>query len=130
MRLIVDMNLSFRWVDYLVAQGFFAVHWSSVGIPDATDTEILAYAREHDLTVLTNDLDFGAILAVTKGTKPSVIQIRANDVRPEVIGEQTVCALKQTKSELELGALVTVLPVRTRVRILPLLDRERHSPSL
>ena len=32
------------------------------------------------------DLDFGAILAATRGEKPSVVQIRAENVSPESIG--------------------------------------------
>jgi predicted nuclease of predicted toxin-antitoxin system len=33
-------------------------------------------SAEHDYVVLTADLDFGSILAVTGRQKPSVIQIR------------------------------------------------------
>ena len=43
---------------------------------DAADIKIMAYAAEHGNIVLTHDLDFSAILAVTQGTKPSVVQIR------------------------------------------------------
>lgn len=32
MKLIVDMNLSPRWVDLLVSVGFEAAHWSSIGV--------------------------------------------------------------------------------------------------
>jgi len=49
----------------------------------------MAYARTHDFVVLTHDLDFGAILAATHGDKPSVVQIRAEDVSPDVIGRQS-----------------------------------------
>jgi len=73
--------------------------------------------------VVTNDLDFGAILAATQRKKPSVVQIRAVDHRPEAIGSAVVAAIKQMENELELGALVTVDPVRTRINILPLAPR-------
>ena len=73
--------------------------------------------------VLTHDLDFGAILAATHGEKPSVLQIRAEDVSPEVIGKQVIVALRQMASELEEGALITVDPSRTRVRVLPFQPR-------
>jgi len=43
--------------------------------------------------VLTHDLDFSAILAATHGEKPSVVQIRAEDVSPDVIGKQVIIAL-------------------------------------
>ncbi len=120
MRLLIDMNLSPRWFHYLDAVKFEAVHWSLVGALDATDAEIMAYAEEHDFVVLTHDLDFGAILATTRGKKPSVIQIRSEDVNPDVIGDQVVTAIRQMASELEAGALISVEPARTRIRILPL----------
>lgn len=83
----------------------------------------MAYASANDCVVLTHDLDFGAILAATHGEKPSVVQIRAEDVSPDVIGKQVVSALWQMASELEEGALLTVEPHRTRVRVLPLQPR-------
>lgn len=80
----------------------------------------MASAATRDYVVLTHDLDFGAILAATHGGKPSVVQIRAEDVSPDVIGKQVVAALRQMTSELDQGALLTVEPNRTRVRVLPL----------
>lgn len=74
--------------------------------------------------VLTHDLDFGAILAATHGEKPSVVQIRAEDVSPDVIGKQVIAALRQMASELEEGALLTVDLNRTRLRVLPLQSRD------
>ena len=73
--------------------------------------------------VLTHDLDFGAILAASRGVKPSVVQIRADNVSPEAIGVSVVSAMRQLEAELEVGALVTVEPARSRVRVLPIVDR-------
>jgi predicted nuclease of predicted toxin-antitoxin system len=70
--------------------------------------------------VLTHDLDFGAILAITHGKKPSVVQIRSDDVTPEGILEQVFAALRHVEADLERGALVTIEPDRTRLRLLPL----------
>lgn len=84
----------------------------------------MAYARAHDFVVLTHDLDFGAILAATHGEKPSVVQIRAEDVSPDVIGKQVMAALQQMASELERGALLTIDPNRTRLRLLPFPSRQ------
>lgn len=120
MKLIVDMNLSPRWAGSLADAGFEAVHWSTLGANNAPDSKIMAYARANDYVVLTHDLDFSAILAATHGEKPSVVQIRAEDVSPDVIGKQVIAALKQMAAELEEGALLTVDSNRTRLRILPL----------
>ncbi|AIC11547.1 DUF5615 family PIN-like protein [Xylella fastidiosa] len=124
MKLLVDMNLSPRWVDVLADAGIEAAHLSTLGAYNAQDSEIMAYASSKNYMVLTHDLDFGAILAATHGEKPSVVQIRAEDISPDVIGKQIVIALGQMASELEEGALVTVDPNRTRLSLLPLQPRE------
>jgi predicted nuclease of predicted toxin-antitoxin system len=70
------------------------------------------------------NLDFGAILAVTHGNKPSVVQIRSEDVNPDIIGKQVLAALQQMAVDLEQGSLLTVNPKRIRVRVLPLRRRD------
>jgi predicted nuclease of predicted toxin-antitoxin system len=84
----------------------------------------MAYAAAKGYVVVTHDLDFGAILAVTHGKKPSVVQIRSEDVSSDIVGRQTVAALRHTQAELEAGALVTIEADRTRLRLLPLERRE------
>jgi len=120
MKLLVDMNLSPRWVAMLGTSGFETVHWSAVGRIDAPDSEIMNFAATNGYVVLTHDLDFSAILAATHGRKPSVVQIRSDDVDPNVIGQRVVAALRQTAAELETGALLTIDPKSARMRLLPL----------
>ena len=123
MKLVVDMNLSPRWVEVLAQAGVEAAHWSMLGARNASDSEIMAYASANHCVVLTHDLDFSAILAANKDVTPSVVQIRSDDVNPDVIGSQVISALRQMESELSQGALLTVDPVRTRVSVLPLKPR-------
>lgn len=120
------MNLAPRWSDWLASNAVEGVHWSSIGHGDTLDAEIMAYAKTNELVVLTHDLDFGAILAATHGEKPSVVQIRAEDTSPELIGASVVAALRQLAAELEAGALVTIEPGRSRVRLLPLPGRNER----
>jgi len=120
MKLLVDMNLSPRWIGLLVDNGIEAAHWSTLGANNAPDTEIMTYASANGYVVLTHDLDFSAILAATHGEKPSVVQIRADDVSPDIIGLQVITALRQMASELADGALLTIDPNRIRMRLLPL----------
>lgn len=67
MRLLVDMNLSPRWVTVFEKSGFEAAHWSILGAMNATDVEIMDFARENRYVIITHDLDFSAILATTHG---------------------------------------------------------------
>ena len=119
MKLIIDMNLSPNWVQVLKEGGIEAIHWSNLGAQDSPDATILAYALEHHCIVLTHDLDFSAILASTNIQKPSVVQIRSTNVSAAAIGKQVIAALIQMTDELADGALVTVEPQKTRLRLLP-----------
>ena len=120
MKLLIDMNLSPKWVLVLKEAGLEATHWSSIGRPDAPDYEIMAYARSNGYVVFTHDLDFGTILAATKADCPSVIQIRTQDVTPEHLSPLVVSALHQFEKHLEDGAIVTIDQKKLRARILPL----------
>jgi predicted nuclease of predicted toxin-antitoxin system len=120
MNILIDMNLPPRWVQIFAEAGWKAVHWAQVGATTASDREIMTWARENGYVVFTHDLDFSAILAATQGAGPSVIQVRTQNILPEAIGNLVINALNQLQDELEKGAIITLDPVRARVRILPL----------
>ena len=48
MKLLVDMNLSPRWVETFSRAGIEAVHWSSLGVANAPDSEIMAFEANGD----------------------------------------------------------------------------------
>ncbi|MCB9113802.1 MAG: DUF5615 family PIN-like protein [Caldilineaceae bacterium] len=119
-RLLLDMNLSPEWVDYLTAAGWEAVHWADIGEPTAPDQEIMAVAAERDFVVFTHDLDFGALLAATNASRPSVLQVRTQNTLPSAIGPMVLGALQQFGRQLEAGAIVIVDAAKVRARVLPL----------
>jgi len=65
MKLLFDMNLSPLLVDMMNNCGWESIHWASVGDPKATDRAIMEWGLKNGCCVVTNDLDFGDILAVT-----------------------------------------------------------------
>jgi len=121
MRLLVDMNLTDRWVPFLRDAGHDTVHWSSVGRISAKDIEIFDFAREHSYALLTNDLDFPRILAHTQQAAPSVVLLRGEPLVPETRGPALLNALQECAQELESGAIVTLdWSDKPRARVLPL----------
>lgn len=119
-KILLDMNISPRWVHFFKTNRIEAIHWLDCGAPDAQDCEIMAHAREHDYIVFTHDLDFSTLLATSKDSKPSVIQLRSNDISPEAAGNSILAAIRQMQTQLEAGALLTIDPKRARIRLLPL----------
>ncbi len=120
MKLLLDMNLSPNWVEYLRASGLDAVHWSDIGDIRASDATIMQWAVKHGYIVFTHDLDFGALLAATKANGPSVIQIRTQDILSDKLANRVIKILQEHKTLLEQGALVVIDEQKSRIRILPL----------
>jgi predicted nuclease of predicted toxin-antitoxin system len=131
MKILLDMNLSPKWVGFLEQEGFHAVHWSTVGDPRATDAAIMSWARHNAFVVFSHDLDFSALLAATQATGPSVVQVRTQDVMPEAIGRDVVRVLRLRAADLEQGAVVSIDKVTSRIRVLPVgpESRERGGPG-
>jgi predicted nuclease of predicted toxin-antitoxin system len=121
MRLLIDMNLTPRWVQFLRNEGHETIHWSSVGPISAKDSEICHYARQYSYVILTNDLDFPQILAHTRQTAPSVVLLRGEPLVPEVRGSALLGALRDCQADLNQGAIVTLdWSDKPRARVLPL----------
>jgi predicted nuclease of predicted toxin-antitoxin system len=119
-KILIDMNLSPVWVTVFQQEDWEAVHWSAVGRASASDSEILDWAVVNKYLVFTHDLDFGALLASKSRRGPSVIQLRSQETSPLKMGALVISAIRQLGPEIEQGALVTIDPLRARVRILPL----------
>lgn len=122
MNVVIDMNLSPEWADLLRGEGFEAVHWSEVGDPRAEDSEIVAWALDRGAVIFTHDLDFSRILALAGATRPSVLQVRGEDLLPESISVAVVDALREHAGILADGALIVIDQISRRIRLLPLID--------
>ena len=119
LKILIDVNLTPEWEDVLRTAGWQAVHWTRIGSRSASDREIMDWAVINGFSVFTHDLDFGATLALTRATGPSVIQIRGQQTLPEDIEGIVVNAIRKYEQQLIAGALVVVEHCRSRVRILP-----------
>ena len=120
MKILIDMNIPLAYTVLLEKRGIESIRWSDVGLPNASDAEIMSYARENDMIVLTYDLDFSAILSVTHNSKPSVIQIRATIKSAERAVSLIVDALLLNIEEMEKGAILSIDMKKSRLRLLPL----------
>ena len=119
-KILVDMNLSTEWPTFLEHAGYEARHWSEVGHPSASDEDLIKWASENGFIIFTHDLDFGMLLHASQAKSPSVIQIRTNDVDPNVLAPVLLHVLREAQQEISSGALVTIYSDRHRISILPL----------
>ncbi len=126
MKLLIDVNLSPKWKQWLQTNGFEASHWSEVGFRAAPDSEIMSYAVEHHFVVITRDLDFGKMLLERGAVLPSVIQLRDEDVTPDTLGRELLESLREAATKLTAGAILTVTRRRSRLTLLPLLKTRKR----
>lgn len=120
MKLLLDMNLAPRWAQYLTERNWPAEHWTTLGDPKADDATIMAFARQRDYVVITNDLDFGTLLALSNEAGPSVVLLRASILAPETLGARLAECLSRSQPQLEKGALVVLDDANSKIRLLPI----------
>ena len=73
MKFLADMGISLRTINWLRELGHDVVHLRDRGLQRLPDDEILALALVEQRVILTIDLDFAQLLAVSKQALPSVI---------------------------------------------------------
>jgi predicted nuclease of predicted toxin-antitoxin system len=83
MRLLADLHIAPRTIEYLKSLGHDVVRVSQVLPPTSADHEIIAYAGRDRRAILTQDLDFSAEIAVSRQAFPSVILLRLSSSRIE-----------------------------------------------
>ncbi len=120
MKILLDMNLSPAWAPVLNRAGFQCTHWRDVGVATATDATIMSWARDNGYLVFTHDMDFGTLLAMTRASGPSVLQVRVANPTPEAIGHDVIRLLNLRRDLFSRGVLVTLDKARARIRVLPL----------
>lgn len=119
MKFLADMGISPAIVRRLREQGHDAVHLHEQDLARLPDADILKKAQDESRVLLTHDLDFGELLALSKQGLPSVVIFRLSDMRPENVWLHLEAILRQHSQALEQGALLSVGDRKVRVSALP-----------
>ncbi|MBN1221491.1 MAG: DUF5615 family PIN-like protein [Anaerolineae bacterium] len=120
MKLLLDMGLAQSTAVFLRRQGHDAVHLREEGLQRLPDEEIIEKARQESRVIITHDLDFGRLIALSQSRLPSVITLRLDNMQPTFVNHYLAEVSNRFISELEAGALVSVNEQAIRVRSLPI----------
>jgi predicted nuclease of predicted toxin-antitoxin system len=113
------MGVSLRVVEWLRNRGEDVVHLRDQGLQRMPNGEIFTKATTEGGVVLTFDLDFGEIVALSRGATTSVVVFRLRDTRTEHVIERLERVLAESSEALTQGAVVIAEDARHRVRLLP-----------
>ena len=114
------MGLAHSTVAFLRARGHDAVHLRDQGLQRLEDADIVEKAGAEGRVILTHDLDFGRIIALSQAYIPSVVTFRLSDMRPAQVNHYLTEVLAHFADQLGEGALVSVNERGIRVRSLPI----------
>lgn len=95
-------------------------HVSAIGMSQATDQEIIEMARKNTEVIMTNDLDYGRLLAFEKSNCPSVVIFRVSHNDSAYLFKLFQAVFERAQNALEQGAIVVLEDHGLRIRRLPI----------
>ncbi|MCX6599699.1 MAG: DUF5615 family PIN-like protein [Acidobacteria bacterium] len=120
LRLLLDQGIPADSVALLRRIGYGCDHVAPLGLAAASDEEILALAAATDSVVITLDADFHALIAVRGLRRPSVIRIRREGCKAELVAAIVESVVDRFAGELSRGCLVSVNERRATCHLLPI----------
>lgn len=120
MRFLADMGVSMTTVMALRNLGHDASHLREQSVMRMEDPDIVAKARAGERTILTFDLDFGDIRALSGSQNPSVILFRLRNQTPRSVTPRLMHVVQECAAEHATGVFVKVGDQGYRIRRLPI----------
>lgn len=96
------------------------MHLREEGLQRLPDGAIFVKAADEGRTVLTFDLDFAEIAAMSRGHAVSVLVFRLRDGRAMRVINRLRAVLPMAREAIEAGAILVVEESRHRIRRLPI----------
>jgi len=123
MKALLDMPVSSLLLEVLRAHGHEGVHAHKVGLDRATDLELLDVAQREDRIIITADLDFPRLLALSSAKGPGLILFRGGSYSDAEMCDLLDRVLAEVPAEILESSICVVDRNRVRVTRLPL-DRK------
>lgn len=119
LQFLADMNLLPLTISALRREDYHIRRLSDLLSFDATDADILALARQQGMVIITQDLDFSALLALGEYRSPGIVTLCLTNTRPDTVTQRLKQVLPHVEMALLEGSTVTVEDAVVRIRKLP-----------
>jgi predicted nuclease of predicted toxin-antitoxin system len=108
MRFLADMGVAMRVVEWLREQRHDATHLRDENLQRMPDSDIFRKAATEGRILLTFDLDFGEIVALSAQKNVTVVLFRLHNTRTPHVIERLNVALQEMRQILPSGAIVVI----------------------
>jgi len=119
MKFLLDMPVSFLLLDVLQAHGHVGVHAYQIGKDRAPDDELLEIARRENRVIITADLDFPRLMALSLAEGPGLILFRGGNYSDSEMCGLLARVLQKVAPEILEKSICVVDKKRIRVARLP-----------
>jgi predicted nuclease of predicted toxin-antitoxin system len=120
MKVLLDMTVSPSLAEVLSAHGHEAVHAHQIGLGRASDSELLDRARQAGRIVITADLDFPQLLALSSAEGPGLVLFRGGNYSDAEMRSLLERVLKVVPPQVLECSICVVDRKRIRITRLPL----------
>jgi predicted nuclease of predicted toxin-antitoxin system len=124
MNFLLDMPVSPTLLQVIQDHGYQGVHAAQIGQHSASDVELLAIARREDRVIITADLDFPRLLALSSERGPGIILFRGGNYSDQEMRTLLDKVLREVPETKLRHSVCVVDKERVRIRLLPL----AHNP--
>jgi predicted nuclease of predicted toxin-antitoxin system len=108
-----------RITSWLNSHGHEAIHLRDQGLQRLPNGAIFEKGIAESRVIVTFDLDFGEIVALSKGRKTGVVLFRLRNTRVSFVIQRLSEVIAECSDALARGAVVIVEETRHRVREFP-----------
>ena len=120
MKFLLDMPVSSALLDVLETRGHEGVHAHHIGKDCATDEELLEIARREGRVIITADLDFPRLMALSLAGRPGLILFRGGNYSDSEMCDLLARVLQRVPPELLEKSICVVDQKHVRVTALPI----------
>jgi predicted nuclease of predicted toxin-antitoxin system len=125
MKVLLDMPVSTKLLDVLETYEHQGVHAHQIGKACASDSELLEIARSENRIIITADLDFPRLLALSLANGPAIILFRGGNYSDREMCELLERVLEKVPPKNLKNAICVVDKKRIRLTQLPLNPNKR-----
>ncbi|MEW6163287.1 MAG: DUF5615 family PIN-like protein [Nitrospirota bacterium] len=116
LKFIADIHISPLTVKALQNKGYDIVRITDKLLATASDNEIVQLAYQEQAVIITQDLDFSAIIAKSGLNGPSVISLRVAGAKPDIVTRILITVLPLIEADLIEGAIISIDEKEYRIK--------------
>lgn len=119
LKFIADVHISPLTIEELRKVGYAIIRVTDKLPATASDKDIIQLAHKEQAVIITQNLDFSAIVAQSGLKGPSVVSLRVVNAQPNLITRMLTTVLPRIEAYIAEGAIVSIDEQSYRVKKLP-----------